>query len=52
MGEGREVPENLWVSDPAFTSTMSNGTPLSSSVLNVANMSVIGSSVVDSSLHS
>lgn len=48
MGEGREVPENLWVSDPAFTSTMSK----LDSVLNVANMSVMGSSFVDSSLHS
>ena len=49
-GAGREEPENVWVVDPSLTSTVSGVTP--DSVLNVANVSVIGSPVVDSSLQS
>ena len=47
-GAGMEVPQNHWVEEPALTSTLS----IRVSVLNAANVSVIGSSVVDSSLHS
>ena len=47
-GPGVEVPENVWVVEPALTSTVS----YSDSVLNAANVSVTGSPLVDSSLHS
>ena len=47
-GEGMEEPENVWVEAPSLTSTVS----VSDCVLNAANVSVIGSRVVDSSLHS
>ena len=47
-GPGREAPENVWVVNPLLILTVS----LSDSVLNAANVSVIGTPVVDSSLHS
>ena len=47
-GPGMEEPENVWVVEPAITSTVSQP----DSVANAANVSVIGSPVVDSSLHS
>ena len=47
-GAGMEVPEKVWVEDPSLTSTLSQP----DSVLNAANVNVIGSPVVDSSLHS
>ena len=47
-GAGMEVPENVWVLEPALTSTLSKP----ESVLNAANVSATGSPVVDSSLHS
>ena len=47
-GPGMEEPENVWVEAPSLTSTVS----VSDCVLNAANVSVIGSWVVDSSLHS
>ena len=47
-GAGMEVPENIWVEEPAVTSTVSKP----DSVLNAAKVSVTGSPVVDSSLHS
>ena len=46
-GAGMEVPENVWVVAPSLTSTVSLDP-----VLNVAKVSVRGSPVVDSSLHS
>ena len=49
-GPGVEEPENVWVVEPALTSTVSGVEP--ESVLNAANVSVTGSPVVDSSLHS
>ena len=45
-GPGMEVPENVWVKDPLLTSTVSQ------CVSNAANVSVTGSPVVDSSVHS
>ena len=45
---GTEEPENVWVVEPALTSTLSQ----QDSVLNAAKVSVTGSPVVDSSLHS
>ena len=46
-GSGVEVPENVWVVDPALIWTVSLD-----SVLNSTNVSVRGSPVVESSLHS
>ena len=48
-GAGMEVPENVWVELPSLTSTVS---PPHLSVLNAANVSVTGSPVVDSNIHS
>ena len=50
-GPGMEWPENVWVVDPSLISIQSlyeHG----ESILNAANVSVTGSPVVDSSLHS
>ena len=50
-GAGIGVPENVWVEVPSLISTQSlyeHGY----SILNAANVSVTGSPVVDSSLHS
>ena len=46
-GPGVEVPENVWVVEPAITSTLSQ----QDSVLNAAKVTVTGSPAVDSILH-
>ena len=46
-GPGVEVPENVWVVEPAITSTVSS----LYSVLNAAKVTVTGSPAVDSILH-
>ena len=46
-GPGMDEPENVWVVEPAITSTVSQP----DSVANAANVSVTGSPVVDSILH-
>ena len=46
-GPGMEVPENVWVEEPALTSTVSKP----DSVLNAAKVTVTGSPSVDSILH-
>ena len=50
-GPGVMVPENVRVEDPSLTSTQAYPHLESQPTLNAANVSVIGSSVVDSSLH-
>ena len=47
-GAGMEEPENVWVVEPALTSTPSQ----QDSVLNAAKVTVAGSPVVDSIIHS
>ena len=46
-GAGMELPENVWVVEPAITSTLSQ----QDSVLNSAKVTVTGSPAVDSILH-
>ena len=46
-GPGMDEPENVWVVEPAITSTVSQP----DSVLNAANVRVTGSPAVDSSVH-
>ena len=46
-GPGVEVPENVWVVEPAITSTLSQ----QDSVLNATKVTVTGSPAVDSILH-
>ena len=46
-GPGMEEPENVWVVEPAITSTVSQR----DSVLNAAKVTVTGSPAVDSILH-
>ena len=46
-GAGMEVPEKVWVVEPALTSTLSQH----HSVLNAAKVSVKCSPVVDTSVH-
>ena len=46
-GAGMEEPENVWVLEPAITSTLSQ----QDSVLNATKVTVTGSPAVDSILH-